>query len=256
MYQIPQRHHSWASDSSDNGFSSPWSAGSPWSRASTVRDSSGKENTPVNDSPWGTAEGADGRVDTGGRKRRRNASAPFSPGSCGNVGAARRRGFSNTRRATGQAKRDAPAACCYQTDVPDDGNACLHKGADGKSWLPGRSVTWQPGKRRARLAETAEGEAEASDILPFPGSARPLTHASQPPACRACRGTTASVYSVQVTSDGTGILTASRDSTVTLWNAQSRKVVYRFGHSRLSLRARPILSGKSFPPTHCITSES
>lgn len=35
---------------------------------------------------------------------------------------------------------------------------------------------------------------------------------------------------------------ASRDATVTLWDAQSREVVYRFGHARLSMRARPILS--------------
>lgn len=33
---------------------------------------------------------------------------------------------------------------------------------------------------------------------------------------------------------------ASRDRTVTLFDAQSREVVYRFGHPRLSTRARPI----------------
>lgn len=51
----------------------------------------------------------------------------------------------------------------------------------------------------------------------------------------------ASVYNLQVSSDGISILMASRDATVTLWDTQSREVVYRFGHPRLSMRARPIL---------------
>ena len=36
-------------------------------------------------------------------------------------------------------------------------------------------------------------------------------------------------------------MVASRDRTVTLFDAQSREVVYRFGHPNLSTRARPIL---------------
>lgn len=172
-------------------------------------------------------------------KRSRSSTAPLSPGSCGTSRAARGRRLSH-RKAARQTIRDGPVAFLSQTDVPEDTGGCLHKGPEGKSWVPGGSVTWQPGKRRARRIEA---NTEANYVFPLSNLARPLSYSSKPSPCRACRGDGASVYSVQVTSDGRGILTASRDSTVTLWDAQTRTVMHRFGHSRLSVRARPILSG-------------
>lgn len=107
-------------------------------------------------------------------------------------------------------------------------------------------MTWKPSKRRAYAGKARRREHQARE-----GTAcEDFAQTSSSPTCAACRGGStraaggrgASVYGVQVTSDGRGILMASRDATVTLWDAQSRKVVYRFGHARLSMRARPILA--------------
>ncbi|CAN0336632.1 unnamed protein product, partial [Discosporangium mesarthrocarpum] len=60
--------------------------------------------------------------------------------------------------------------------------------------------------------------------------------------CRCLPEKTASAYHVSFSPDGREILTASNDSTVTIWDSQTRMPVYGFGHPRLSLRARPVLS--------------
>lgn len=141
------------------------------------------------------------------------------------------------------AGREGPVAVLGMASLPKNGGGgCLHK-EDGQSWVPGGS-TWQPSERRARAVAARRRELGYEYCLPS---------ASSPPTCTTCtRGSTgmgvgrrASVYSVQVSSDGRGILAASRDATVTLWDAQSREAVYRFGHSRLSLRARPIFAEAS-----------
>lgn len=114
-------------------------------------------------------------------------------------------------------RRDGPSASLRVTSLPASG--CLHE-KNGKTWVPGNLKTWQASNRRARAA----GARERAGV-----------------ACVACSGSTnASAFSVQVSGDGTRILVASRDRTVTLFDAQSREVVYRFGHPRLSTRACPI----------------
>ncbi|CAM9203567.1 unnamed protein product [Laminaria digitata] len=113
---------------------------------------------------------------------------------------------------------DGPTATVSMASLPD--SACLHQGG-GKTWVPGGLMTWQPSKRRAHT-----------------GTAR---RACARPGAQDSVESGAAVYNLQVSSDGRGVLMASRDATVTLWDTQSREVVYRFGHSRLSMRARPIL---------------
>lgn len=142
---------------------------------------------------------------------------------------------------------DRPLHVLCWTAVPVESSGCLHEGSEGKSWVPGGSVSWRLGKRPALVVAQRAQDPGTGQACPMPVSLRSRYSSSETPACRACadKGSIsgASVYSVQVTSDGRGILTASRDATVTLWDAQSRQVVYRFGHARLSTRARPILSG-------------
>lgn len=249
VYAHVQRLSTWTSDSSDNEFSSPWGSGSTWSRVSDLQDTAGRENTTnpyhTSTSPRSTADADDGRGSVDWTKatpvptkRSRSSNENLSPGSCGTNRGARGRRLSHPEAAR-ETIGDGPVAFCCQADIPED-SRCLHTGLEGKSWVPGGSVTWQPGKRRARRIEADTG---ARGTFPFPGLARPLSYSSKSSSCRTCCDDNASVYSVQVTSDGRGILTASRDSTITLWNAQTRKVVHRFGHPRLSVRARPILSG-------------
>lgn len=138
---------------------------------------------------------------------------------------------------------DTPAVVLGKALLPAD-EGCLHSGAEGRAWVPDGLPPWQPRKRRARviarsLREHLEGgvDVDSSDLpsdLPTPKA----------PSCDDCRSAHergASVYSVRVTSDGRGILTASRDRTLTLWDASSKQVVYRCGHPRLSIRARPVL---------------
>lgn len=140
--------------------------------------------------------------------------------------------------------RDGPTATVSMASLPD--SACLHQGG-GKTWVPGGLMTWQPSKRRAHT-----GTARRACARPGAQGSVESGAASVPtlfPTCPACRNGRqradneigASVYNLQVSSDGRGVLMASRDATVTLWDTQSREVVYRFGHSRLSMRARPIL---------------
>lgn len=117
--------------------------------------------------------------------------------------------------------RDQPYARVSLDSIPSAG--CLHEGK-GRTWVPGGLKSWQSSKGRFRTTRAQECARE------------------QCPACGIRSGNTgASGFSVQVSSDGRGILVASRDRTVTLFDAQSRQVLFRFGHLRLSTRARPIL---------------
>lgn len=154
-------------------------------------------------------------------------------------GAGRRRSSDNSRSAA--RVPDSPAVVLGQTQLPTD-SGCLHLGPEGKTWVPGRLLAWQPGKRRARVAARRRRETGENDGQTY-NCTMSTPHS---PICQECRSgqrRDASVFSVQVTPDGRGILTASRDRTVTLWDTQSKQVVYRFGHSHLSSRARPVLSG-------------
>ncbi|CAM9325129.1 unnamed protein product [Ectocarpus sp. 6 AP-2014] len=113
--------------------------------------------------------------------------------------------------------RDEPHARLSVSSLPASG--CLHEG-NGKTWIPGGLKTWQASRRRVRTAGARICAGEA---------------------CVACSNSAAaSACSVQVSSDGKGILVGSRNRTVTLFDTQSHEVVYRFGHPRLS-RARPVL---------------
>lgn len=263
-----QRRSAWTEDSSDAESGSSggkWSRGrgALWSPRNT--DTARKENNrPASGSPIRKTTGASnsgGSVGVAGVSNgastpsssysSRSASRPSSPGSWGVRG--RERGSSKDRRAAATV-RDGPAAILCHASLPADNGCgeCLHAGPEGKSWVPGGLVSWQPSRRRARAAaglrreKIGKGYAGSGDIF----SSSPSVSVGGPPACSACRNGVAevqgqrgaSVYSVQVSSDGRGILMASRDCTVTLWDAQSREVVYRFGHSRLSIRARPIFS--------------
>lgn len=118
--------------------------------------------------------------------------------------------------------RDGPAAWLCLGSLPACG--CLHQG-NGKTWVPGGLKTWPASGQRARTAEARKR--------------RGVTCAACSTSSTAKEG--ASGFSVQVSEDGRLIMVASRDRTVTLFDAQSREVVYRFGHPKLSTRARPIL---------------
>ena len=136
-----------------------------------------------------------------------------------------------------------PAVTVSMASLPDA--ACLHEGG-GKTWVPGGLMTWQPSKRRAHTATTRRCDQPAAKGSVESGGVSIPTLSPTCPKCRDGRqktsnGMGASVYNLQVSSDGKSILMASRDATVTLWDTQSREVVYRFGHPRLSMRARPIL---------------
>lgn len=243
-----QRRSAWADDNTSDTES--LSSGSTWlggrgCGSDSGKDSAEKENN--RQSPGSTV-----RANGGGRdwattptpSTKSRSTTPSSSESCGHASIK----HASLECSTGvRILRDRPAAVLCRASIPVDSNWCLDHGPEGRSWVPGGSMTWQPGKRRARdaarrrAAATQDNQEAVGDLTTFTSQSR---------ACGACRGGGrgvasggASVYSVQVTSDGRGILTASRDATVTLWDAQSRQVVYRFGHSRLSMRARPILSG-------------
>lgn len=138
-------------------------------------------------------------------------------------------------------RRDEPAVILGLASLPDNpagGGECLH-GGDGAIWLPGGKTTWCTRKRRPRPCISSNRRREVGYGTK---SGDASVFARAPQECGVCLDRNrASVYSVQVSEDGRGILAASKDATVTLWDAQSRAVVYRFGHSRLSTRARPIL---------------
>ena len=150
-----------------------------------------------------------------------------------------------TARATG---RDEPASVLGQASLPSDSigvGGCLH-GGDGTTWLPGGKTTWSSSSSSSsRRRPRAACNRRLRRVVGYgtePGEVASISaRAVLPRQCAACSGGLTSVYNVQVSSDGRGILTASRDATVTLWDAQSRRVTYRFGHPRLSTRARPIL---------------
>ncbi|CAN0173302.1 unnamed protein product, partial [Scytosiphon promiscuus] len=111
---------------------------------------------------------------------------------------------------------DQPCALLTLESAPASG--CLH-GGGGRTWVPGGIKSWQSSTRRFRTAISRTQE---------------------------CVRARSSAYSVRVSSDGRSIIVACRDRTVSLFDTQSRKVLYRFGHPQLSTRARPILveSGK------------
>lgn len=139
---------------------------------------------------------------------------PTTPSS-----SAGKQGPARSSRRVAAPVRDGPAATLCLASLPACG--CLHQGK-GKAWVPGGLKTWQAGGRRARTAE-ARGRAGLT--------------------CAVCsnKAEAASAFSIHVSEDGRLIMVASRDRTVTLFDAQSREVVYRFGHPTLSTRARPIL---------------
>ncbi len=128
--------------------------------------------------------------------------------------------------------RDGPSATLRLSALPP---CCLHQGnqGKGKTWVPGGLKTWQ-----ARQATSRRGRGRRLAA----GARDDDGHAGAKATCVPCGSLIAqTASSVQVSSDGRGILVGSRDSTVTLFDAQSREVVYRFGHPKLSNRARPIL---------------
>lgn len=239
----PQRRSVWADDSSDN---EPLPSGSRWSRGRgslwlcRTPDSTGKEN----DRPGSPTRGAANRGTAGGLEQAQTPCSSatrisqagtclLSPASSGRDSWGR--GLSKPTR-TVATMRDGPAAVLHSASLPVSG--CLHEG-EGKTWVPGGLMTWQPSKRRARAAASRRRGRTSRESVE---SENNFSSVSITAACSACTSGGVSVYGVQVSSDGRGILMASRDATVTLWDAQSREVVYRFGHSRLSMRARPILS--------------
>lgn len=143
--------------------------------------------------------------------------------------------------------RDGPKVTVSMASLP---KGCLHEGG-GKTWVPGGLMTWQPTKRRVH---TANGRCYARLVAVKPSESYFVNSEGvfvprRFPDCQACRSgflradnqMGASVYHLQASPDGRAILMASRDATVALWDTQSREVVYRFGHSDLSMRARPIL---------------
>lgn len=106
--------------------------------------------------------------------------------------------------------------------------------------------TWQARQASSGRGRVAVAGARDGDDKGAPASASASAWASSAGigsiTCVPCGSLKAqTALSVQVSSDGRGILVGSQDSTVTLFDAQSREVVYRFGHPKLSKRARPIL---------------
>ncbi|CAM9099275.1 unnamed protein product [Ascophyllum nodosum] len=177
--------------------------------------------------------------------RCQSADLPLPLEVCKGGGEDRRPSNSCTARATG---RDEPASVLGQASLPSDSigvGGCLH-GGDGTTWLPGGKTTWSSSSSSSsRRRPRAACNRRLRRVVGYgtePGEVASISaRAVLPRQCAACSGGLTSVYNVQVSSDGRGILTASRDATVTLWDAQSRRVTYRFGHPRLSTRARPIL---------------
>ena len=126
--------------------------------------------------------------------------------------------------------RVGPAVTVSMASLPD--SACLHQGG-GKTWVPGGMMTWQPSKRRAHTATTRRCDQPGAKGSGESGGVSVPTLFPTCPACRSGRQKAhndmgASVYNLQVSSDGISIMMASRDATVTLWDTQSREVVYRF----------------------------
>lgn len=276
-----QRRSAWAQDGSDTEYlpsGSKLSRGrgglwSPRTMDTTSKENNRPASSPTSPtSPTSTTTTATA-IDTINTINRGNGysiavagvidssvSRPPSPTSRGILGRER---CSSKDRSTVATVRDGPAAVLCLASIPADNGCggCLHGGPEGKSWVPGGLVTWQHSRRRGRAVAAlhrekfGKGYAGSGDSF-----ASSLSFSSGPPACSVCRNDVAgvhehhrdasvyehhrgaSVYGVQVSSDGRGIMMASKDCTVTLWDAQSREVVYRFGHSRLSMRARPILS--------------
>lgn len=273
-----QRRSAWAQDSSDTESvpsGSKWSHGRGGLWSPRTKDTASKENnhpasssssssptsttsktsttttatiTPINRGN-GYSIAVAGVIDSSVRR-------PPSPSSRGIRGRSR---CSSKDRSTAATVRDGPAAVLCLPSIPTDNGCggCLHRGPEGKSWVPGGLVTWQHSRRGGRAAAALHREKNGKGYAGSGDSfASSLSLSSGPPACSVCRNDVAgvyehhrdehhrgaSVYSVQVSSDGRGIMMASKDCTVTLWDAQSREVLYRFGHSRLSMRARPILS--------------
>lgn len=204
-----QRRSAWTDESSDAESSEKrWhrERGSLWSFGTP--GSSGKENTFPSSSS--TCSSSPASVSSGG------SDYTTTPSS-----SARQQGPSKSARRVAAHVRDGPAATLCLASLPACG--CLHQGKV-KTWVPGGLKTWQASSRRGRTAEARE-------------------RAGVGVTCPACSSApeAASAFSVQVSEDGRLIVVASRNRTVTVFDAQSREVVYRFGHPKLSTRARPIL---------------
>lgn len=244
-----QRRSAWVNDSGD---AEPLASGD---RCPRERNSLWATPTPADPQEKGNvlSDMTNGDVEIGDSSRSRfsspdtDGSRPANPDLGSGDGEERRASKSLKRyQAT---RRDEPAVILGLASLPGNpagGGECLH-GVDGAIWLPGGKTTWCTRKRRPRPCTWSNRRREVGYGTESGDSS---VFARAPQECDVCLGgNRASVYSVQVSEDGRGILAASKDATVTLWDAQSRAVVYRFGHPRLSTRARPILwdTGDSSP---------
>lgn len=252
-----QRRSAWADDSGDveslaSGGRCPRERNSLW--ATPTPAGPHEKGNVLSDMTNGDIEIGDcsrSRFSSPNTDGSRSANPDFGSGEGGE------RGASKGLKPYQAARRDEPAVILGLASLPGNpagGGECLH-GGDGTIWLPGGKTTWCTRKRRPRpcVASNRRREVgygtESGDASVF---------ARSPQECDVCLGgNRASVYSVQVSEDGRGILAASKDATVTLWDAQSRAVVYRFGHPRLSTRARPILwdNEDSSPRGWCLRGE-